>query len=140
MITELIAQLNWLHVFVAALAYFMFGALWYSPLLFIKQWLQLTNMNPDDPDAKKDMAKTMITSFILLFIITIGIALLQVQFMTTTLIAGLKLGLFVGVIFSTTAISINYVYTRKSLKLYLIDCGYQIIGCGIVGAILGAWS
>jgi anti-sigma-K factor RskA len=38
-----------------------------------------------------------------------------------------------------TSAGINYLYQQKSLKLWLIDAGYQVIFLGIFGAIMGAW-
>ena len=139
MFTEILSNLNWLHVFVATLAYFALGAIWYS-FLFKNQWIELSGVKMDDPNAQKGVAGVMFTSFILMLIQTIGIAILEHQFMTGNLMSGLKMGLFVGVAFSSTAIAINYLYNMKPMMLYVIDCGYQILGCSIAGAIMGAWN
>lgn len=139
MLTEILSSLNWLHVLVAAVAYFALGALWYS-FLFKDQWIKLSGVNMDDPNAKQGAAGVMVCSFVLILVQTIGIAVLERHFMTTGLISGLKMGIFVGVVFASTAISINYLYNMKPKMLYVIDCGYQIIGCGIAGAIMAAWS
>ncbi len=138
MLTEILSSLNWLHVLVAAVAYFALGALWYS-FLFKDQWIKLSGVNMDDPNAKKGAAGVMVCSFVLILVQTIGIAVLERHFMTTGLISGLKMGIFVGAVFAATAISINYLYNMKPKMLYVIDCGYQIIGCGIAGAIMAAW-
>ena len=138
MFTEMLSQLNWLHILVAAIAYFALGAIWYG-LLFSKQWIKLTGLNMDDPNAKKGVITIMFTSFLMMLVQTIGIALLQHHFMTSSLLAGFKMGAFVGVFFCTTSIAINYLYTKKALMLYVIDCGYQTLGCGVAAAILAAW-
>ena len=139
MFSQVISNLNWLHIFVATLAYFMLGALWYSPVLFVKQWIKFHNINIDDPDAKKGVAQVFLMSFVCMFLAVTAIAICQHFFKTTTLLSGLKVGLFLSVFLCATAISIGYIYLKKPLSLFAIDCGYQIIGCSIAGAILGVW-
>ena len=139
MFTEILSNLNWLHVLVAAIAYFALGAIWYS-FLFQKKWLELTGIKMDDPNAKKGAGGVMFCSFVLILVQTIGIAILQHHFGTTTCMNGLKIGVFVSVLFSSTAIAINYLYTMRPTMLYVIDCGYQILGCAIAGAIMAVWS
>src|SRR5206468_13041216 len=39
-------HVNYLAVLVAALAVFVLGWLWYSPLLFFKPWMRLRGMDP----------------------------------------------------------------------------------------------
>ncbi len=139
MFNQILSHINWLHVAVAAIAYFALGALWYSPLLFVKKWIELLKINVNDPDAKKGMAALFITSFILMLVTTIGLAVLMQILPAVDVIGGIKLGLFIAVCFSTTSVSINYVYTKKPFMLYLIDCGYHIAGIVIASAILSAW-
>ncbi|MDQ3101394.1 MAG: DUF1761 domain-containing protein, partial [Bacteroidota bacterium] len=52
---------------------------------------------------------------------------------------GLYHGLLIGLFFVATSMGINYLYQRKSLKLWAIDAGYQVCFMGLIGAILGAW-
>jgi hypothetical protein len=41
---DALGDLNWLAVFVAALAYFAIGALWYAPPVFGKVWMAAGGM------------------------------------------------------------------------------------------------
>jgi len=34
---------------------------------------------------------------------------------------------------------VNYLYQRRSFKLWAIDAGYQIVFLSVMGLILGAW-
>lgn len=52
---------------------------------------------------------------------------------------GMFHGLMVGLFFIATSIGINYLYQRKSLKLFLIDTVYQILIVVIAGLIIGLW-
>ena len=40
-----------------------------------------------------------------------------------------------GLAIMTPAIGINYLYQRKSLKLFLIDAGHFIVGMAVVGVV-----
>src|SRR2546428_11141128 len=47
------ANVNVLAVIVAALATFVLGAVWYSPVLFAKQWMQAHGYTPEQLEAMK---------------------------------------------------------------------------------------
>jgi hypothetical protein len=138
MFSQTFSSLNWLHILVATIAYFFLGAIWYSAL-FTKQWIALHKIDVNAPDAKKGVAVIMIGGFLLTILIVAGIAFLQPHLAVTTFAGGVKLGALVSVCFSATSLAMNYLYLKKPLGLYVIDCGYHIAGCCIAGAILGTW-
>jgi Protein of unknown function (DUF1761) len=117
---ESLKHLNWLAVLVAAFAGFSLGALWYSPLLFVKAWIEESKVNVEEAK-KKSMALTMGTAFLL-------------QFIAAALIATL-----IGVVWISTSMGIHYLFEGKSLKLFFINAGYSIVSYTIMGVILGAW-
>jgi hypothetical protein len=130
--------LNWIHVLVAAIAYFALGALWYS-LLFGKKWVAYQKIQMNDPDAKKGAGTIMGVSFLFMIVATIGLAILVNRLNLTLAISGLKLGLVTGICFSAMAVSISYLYVKKPLGLHLIDDSYHILGQVIAAIILCVW-
>ena len=140
MFIQLLTQLNWLHVIVAAIAFFVLGALWYSPVLFSKQWAKLVNLNMSNPNAKKGMGMMMFGSFILMIICCSALAVVFSIIQIDTAISAIKFGLFFGVGFALTAVSISFIYERKPLALYAIDIGYLIAGIVIASLILVLWK
>ena len=138
--TEIFSHINWWAILVAALAYFMLGALWYSKALFGTKWAGLVKLDMSNPDLKKGMGKMMASTFILIVIVCIGLALLirMINF-GDNYIYGIKLGLLTGFTFATTAVSITYVYENKPSNLYLINNGYHIIGHVLAATILVLW-
>ena len=48
-------------------------------------------------------------------------------------------GFFVSLMFMATAIGMTYLFERRPLKLFLINAGYQVVNCVVMGAILGVW-
>ncbi len=75
MFSEIIKDMNWIAVFVGALAYFMLGALWYS-FLFQKKWIAYQGIKMDHENAKKGIAAIMFASFVLMFINSFALAVL----------------------------------------------------------------
>ncbi|MDB5203832.1 MAG: rane protein [Ferruginibacter sp.] len=131
--------INWLAVLCGALGYFMLGALWYSKLLFAPKWLQLLNIDPNNPGAKDGMAPIMIGSFVLMFLTSLGLAILRSKMELSGLQSGLKLGLCTGICFGVTAISISYLYEKRPMGLHLINGGYTLVGNIIAAIIICCW-
>ena len=138
--TDFLSHINWLAVLVAAVAYFMLGALWYSKALFGNKWIQLAKIDMSDPNVKKGMGGMMISTLVLILIVCFSLEELIVKFNFLQEIGlGIKLGLLTGLGFATTAVSINYVYERKPTNLYLINNGYHLLGHVVAASILVLW-
>jgi hypothetical protein len=45
----------------------------------------------------------------------------------------------IGIFLIATAYGITYLFEQRSMRLFLINAGYNIVLFAIVGAILGAW-
>jgi hypothetical protein len=135
----LFADVNWLAVIVAALAYFALGALWYSKALFAKRWISLTGVDVSNPDATKGMAPIMLMSFIWMFITCVGLAILRSRLDLHVWQSGLKLGLLTGICFGVAAISISYLYEKRATGLHFINGGYTLLGNIIAAIIICCW-
>lgn len=138
--TAIFSQLNWWAILVAATAYFILGALWYSKALFGTKWAALVKLDVNNPDLKKGMGQMMASTFILIFIVCFGLSLLvhMIKF-DDNFLYGIKLGLLTGFAFATTAVSINYVYESRPADLYLINSGYHVLGHVLAATILVMW-
>ena len=137
--TSLLTDINWLAVAVAAIAYFALGAVWYSAL-FGKQWVTYQGINMQDAEAKKGVGAIMASSFLLMFVAVICIAILVERLQLYQAISGVKLGLLTGIGFAVTSISISYLYVKKPLGLHLIGGLYHVIGNIIAAIILCVWQ
>ena len=137
--TEIFSNINWLAVLVAAIAYFMLGAVWYSKALFGNKWAAAVGLDMNDPDKSKGMAKMMIGTFVLILVTCIGLALLINRLDLSILASGLKLGAITGICFATTAVAISFIYESRPTALYFIDCGYHLAGHLIAAIVLVLW-
>ncbi len=66
-------DINYLAVLVAALAMFVIGAAWYTPLLFAKAWMKELGLKKED-FAKQNMLKTFGGSFLLMLVMSFNLA------------------------------------------------------------------
>lgn len=131
--------MNFWAVLVSAFLAFGIGSLWYGPL-FGKSWQKEVGIEPGDVD-KVNMFKVFGISFVLMLIMAFGMAFLfhRVEDAKVTWLVGLTHGLYVGIAFVVTSMGVNYQYEGKSLKLWAINSGYQVLFLMLMGTILGAW-
>ena len=142
MFSEIIKDMNWVAVFVGALAYFMLGALWYS-LLFQKQWVAYQGITKEDmekPGAKKGVGVIMFASFVLMFVNSFALSVLVNKMGVWGWMSGVKLGLFTGICFACVSIGINMLYEKKPLGLFFINGAYQVVGNIIAAVIIVLWQ
>ena len=134
--------LNWPAIAVAALAYFMLGALWYSKVLFARRWIADLKLDVNDPNAKKGMGLMFGGSFLMMFIQCLAIAVIseRMGIRGDGWMTGVKLGLCTGACFCATTTGINYLYEKKPLSLWLINAGYATVGNIIAAVIICSWN
>jgi len=137
--TAIFSHINWLAVLVAAVAFFLLGALWYS-LLFRDAWIKSSGVNVNDPNAKKGVGALFFSSFILILITTIGLAFFISRVGTAGWMTGLKVGLIAGICFCATSISNSYLYEKRPVSLLVINSFYNIVGCSIARIIIAVWK
>lgn len=139
---HLFDYINWIAVIVAALAYFVLGALWYSKLLFAKRWMADLKIDVNNPDAKKGIGMMFGGSVVLMFVQCLALAILagRIDGISATWMSGAKLGALVGCGFCAAAVGVNYLYEKKPLSLFLINAGYAIVGNIIAGIIICCWN
>lgn len=133
--------LNWGAIAVAALAYFVLGSLWYSPVLFVKKWIAYLKIDVNAPDAKKGMGVMLGGSIVMMFIQALAIAILaeRLGIRGDGWMSGLKLGALTGCCFSAATIGVNYLYEKKPFGLFLINAGYAVAGNVIAAVIICSW-
>lgn len=114
-------QMNWIAVIGAALAGFVIGGLWYGPL-FGKAWQKESGLS-DEAMKNANMAQI----FGLTFVLNLAASFILGHVMDTYQHPGLHIsamiGFGIGLGFVATSIGVNYLFARKSLKLFLIDGG-----------------
>lgn len=128
------ATLNWLAVIVAALAGFAIGGLWYGPL-FGKVWMQESGMT-EEKVKSGNLAKIYGTTLLLNLVASFSLAMFIGKGDVTF---GLFAGFMSGFTFVSMALGVIYLFEHRTLKLWLVNAGYQTVNFTVMGGILGAW-
>jgi hypothetical protein len=130
------AEINWLSVLVATVVSFAVGSVWYSKPFFGKTWQQELKLSNEEITSS-NMVKIFGLAFVLSFISAMFMDMFIGE--NSTIWSGMHAGLLVSIVWISTALGVNYLFARKSFKLFLIDAGYFVVFFIIMGAILGAW-
>ena len=124
--------INYLAVGLGAVAFFITGAIWYS-VLFGKAWQREAGMTEE-----KMEGSNMPMIFGICFLLELIVAWMLGHTIARTnppdhVIMMMAVGF--GAFIMSPAIGINYLYQRKSLKLFLIDAGHFTVGMAAMGAV-----
>ena len=123
-------------VIVAALAVFFLGGAWYT-FLFGKQWRAEVGITEEEAAGASPNPMMFVWSILVSLVIAVTLAKLISE---SSVEYGLKVGLGVGAGVGAAILAQNYVYEMKSVKFWLINAGYVIIGLGVMGTIIGAFQ
>ncbi len=134
-------EINYLAVLVAAVVYYVGGALWYSPLLFGKSWMGLVGLTEEKlKEAQKDAWKSYLTAAISAIVISYGIARVDGSMNGITVGGGLHTGFWAWICFVVTTMATNNSFAGRPFKLLIIDSGYHLYGFVVMGVILAVWK
>ena len=137
-------HVNLLAVLVAAISTMVVGFIWYSPILFAKPWMREMGYDPDDKVKIKEMQKSagpsyfgsFVASLISAFVLALFFHWLQVR----SLHNGLLTSFHVWLGFVATVQFTDALFQKKSMKLFAINTGFQLVSFIAMGAILAAWT
>jgi Protein of unknown function (DUF1761) len=135
-----LASLNPVAILVVSILCFLVGGLWYSPLLFVKAWMQEMKITPESMKAQnKSMAKLMGSALLLTLVSTATLAALLSSRHATSPLKGAELGIFLGIGLVAAREGTNALFESRTLRHYLIVAGHDVALLGIQGAILAVW-
>lgn len=134
-------EINFLAVLAAAVAAMALGALWYSPLLFGKQWVRLMGWGEVvPPSAKKSAAKGYAIQLALSLVTAYVLAHFVFVWGAATASEGLALGFFVWLGFEVPVMMGAQLWEGKSWKLFAINASYQLVALLVAAVILTLWA
>lgn len=128
-------ELDYIAIFIAGLAYFVLGAIWYSPKVFGKAWMADQNLPADHKPVNPGLlfGGSFLVSVLVAFGIHYVMALGNISGLRGGLLTGLGIGIF---IYAFLALP-HYAFPARPQRLFLIDTGYSVAGCALMGAIIG---
>ena len=125
-----------LNGIVAGVAAWVFGAIWYT--VFARPWMADSGVPLGDDG--NPINRSNPTPYILSIIAMIVVAgMMRHTFAAAgiaTLGGAVVAGLGIGAFFISPWIMINNGYSARPFRLTLIDGGYAVLGCAIIGAVL----
>ncbi len=132
---------NWMAVLLALIAQMVIGFLWYSPMLFLNQWLKLSGKKLSDIEKeKKDMPKTyfwmVVSTLVLTYVLSHTVKYAQASTVGDALLVGFFTWL--GYVATTSANSV--LFEGKPFKLYLLNNGHLLLGILVGSVILTVWA
>ena len=138
MIFDLFGSLNWLAILVAAVAWFVFSAAWYSIPPLSNAWQRAAKV--DAGAGGPSLVKILVPTFIGYFVTTIVIALLVEAIGASDVADGLALGVALGVGFGVVGALVGQLYEQKGSSYWLINGINAVIAYSIVAVILAVWN
>jgi hypothetical protein len=134
-------KINYPAVFVAALAYWLLGAVWYSPILFARPFVALMHLTPEQlaaaeaAGAGKQIAVALLISLLLAYVLAHFVRFTGAE----TARSGILTGFWLWLGFVATTNLETVLFESRPLGLYLINNGYHLVGLLGMGALLAVW-
>ena len=122
-------------VLTACVVSFAFGALWYSPLLFMRPWAHAAGVDPDKPIDNPGRVYPLTA---LLTVISVG-AFAWFLGADPELVRAVGVALVAGIGLVAASMAINYQFAGRSLVHWAIDSGFHVVRLVLVGATLALW-
>jgi hypothetical protein len=116
-------------VLVGIIASGVLGALWYSPLLFLRPWARAAGREP--ANGASVYAVTLLTAIIAA--LAFGWWAGPEPSMEEAVLDGFVVGLF----FAASALGLHYAFAGRGLTMWLIDGGFQVARFVLLGVVFG---
>jgi len=118
----------------AAVAGWIFGAIWYGVLG--KAWTLAQGKNPDDCKGQKMPLAPMIASFLAALVMSAVLYQLLTNLGVTGVAPSALAGLTIGVGFLLTSTLVNNLFQQKSFMLTVIDGGHWVLAVVVEAVVL----
>jgi hypothetical protein len=130
---------NYFAIAAAAVACFIFEAVWYSIFLSTwlsgigrtMEWLMASGMKP---------AVQYATALLMAAVMAMAISCVTQLTGKQTALRGVKVAALLWVGFELTTWSTEYIFEVRPISLFLVNAGYWLLGMMLMGAIVGGWK
>jgi hypothetical protein len=133
-------HVNYLAVSVAAIAVFLLGWLWYSPLLFYKPWMRARGMDPAAAMAGAKMPAgklviELVRCIVLAYVVARLIALLGVS----SWLGAVHFGFFMWIGFPVILLTGSVLWENIPVKVAAIHAGDWLVKLLVIPIIVSVW-
>jgi len=135
---QVISNINFLAVIVAAFSAFFIGWLWYGPL-FGKKWMELNGFSKENvQQGGLPLPALMLINYVATALAALSLAMFLGA--EADAIFGIFAGMMIAVFWIATSRLNDVLYERKPMGLFWINVGYNVVIYVVMGAILGGWK
>lgn len=137
---DVISHLNWLAVVVAAVVYYVIGAVWFAPFAMGGPWTRAIGWGDKPPPALT--ATTIALPLVAYFVAAIAVAMLAKATGSDDVSGGIVLGLVVGVGFAGSILFVTAAFETtkpQPWNWFGIAFGYHLIGLLATAIIVSLW-
>lgn len=131
---------NYWSVLAAAVASFILGMLWYSPLLFGKIWMKLAGISQQ---SMKGKGLTPPVAMFLGFLANLVVAYVLAHFLNlfgaTTWQSGFELAFWAWLGFTTVTQLGSFLWEGKPFSLFLLNTTYSLANLMLMSAVITLW-
>lgn len=134
-------KINYPAVLVAAVVHFIIGGLWYG-LLFGNKFVELIGWTPAKLEqvGNQSHGKEYLAAFASSLVLSYILAHFVQYTKAKTAMDGIQTAFWLWLGFVATTQLATVVFEERKLGLYLLNVGYQFVGCAIAGLILTVWK
>ncbi|HEY1758173.1 MAG TPA: DUF1761 domain-containing protein [Bryobacteraceae bacterium] len=122
----------------ATVARMAIGALWYSPVLFLKTWMRLTGIG--EQQMKQGMGGKIAGDIAGSFVMAFAMAHMVAWAEATEVFGGLLVGFLCWIGFVAVSSLNTVTYEKRPFKLFALHNGYNLVSLLAMGVILATWS
>ena len=134
-------KINYPAVLVATIVHFLIGGLWYG-LFFSNKFVELIAWSPEklkqmeNHNPAKELTIAFLSGLVLVYILAHFLQYTKAR----TSVDGIQTAFWLWLGFIATTQLATVVFEERKLGLYLINVGYQFVGCALAAVILVLWK
>ena len=133
-------KINYPAVIVATILHFILGGIWYG-LIFGNKFIQL--MGWTDSQLKQIQSQSNGKEYLIAFLSSLILVYILAHFVQYTnarsVTGGMQTAFWLWLGFVATTQIATVIFEGRSLGLYLLNIGYQLVACAIAGIVLALW-
>lgn len=133
-------KINYPAVLVAAILHWILGAVWYG--IFTNKFVELMAWTPqqlsqiESQNHTKEYVLAFLSSLVLVFVLAYCVQYTKAN----NLVGGLQTAFWLWLGFVATTQLASVIFEGRKPGLYLLNIGYQLVACLVVGALLAIWK
>ena len=129
--------INWWAILAAVVSTFVVGGVWYSPALFLNQWLEMAGVEKANFNAC--LPRALFGDLIASIVMALVLNQVLVSSGAVELPRALLMTFLLWLAFVASVLLNSVTYEQKPVRYFAINAGYRLVVMMIMGAVLTFW-